>query len=198
VEEVEMIKMLKKRTLLFLVLIGFFTALFLRRSKTPISREQIVKNIDIEAFSGDWYVVANIPTFLEKGAHNAIERYSLREDGDLDINFTYRKGSAQGEKKTFTGRMFVHHDNPSADWQVQFFWPVKFTYLVLDLAPDYRYTVIGVPNRKYVWIMSRTPSIEENDMQRILTRLAKLGYDTRKIQKVQQHWDDKHKKQTDG
>ncbi|MFC1556923.1 lipocalin family protein [candidate division KSB1 bacterium] len=149
-----------------------------------------VPSVDLDRFMGDWYVVANIPTFIEKNAVNAVESYSLREDGDVNITFTFRDKTPDGEKKKHTARGFIHNKETKAEWRVQFFWPLKFAYKVIDLHPDYTYTVIGVPNRKYVWIMSRTPKIDESTYTKIVERLvAEYGYDMDKIKKVTQTWE---------
>ena len=60
-----------------------------------------VDYVDLERFSGDWYVIANIPTFLEKGAHNAVETYELNEDGTIATTFTFRDGSFDGKGNAF-------------------------------------------------------------------------------------------------
>lgn len=83
----------------------------------------------------------------------------------------------------------IYDRTSNAEWRVQFIWPLKFPYLVLDLADDYRYTSIGVPNKKFVWIMSRTPQMSENDYANVLKKLANLTYDVGKIQKMEQIWD---------
>jgi apolipoprotein D and lipocalin family protein len=58
-----------------------------------------VEHVDIDRFMGPWYVIANIPTFLEKEAYNAVEIYSLNDDGTIATNFTFRKGGFDGKAK---------------------------------------------------------------------------------------------------
>ena len=72
---------------------------------------------------------------------------------------------------------------------MQFFWPFKMTSLIIDLADDYSYTVIGVPNLKYVWIMSRKPELPDETYKNILDKLQNLGFDLSKIKKIVQSWD---------
>jgi len=138
---------------------------------------------------GEWYVIANIPTFLEKGAHNAIESYRLAADGTIETTFTFRAGSFDGEIKRYTPRGFVQDRTTNAVWGMQFVWPVKADYRIAYLSPDYTQTVIGREKRDYVWIMARTPQIPEQDYQRILRFLADQGYDVAQIRKVPQRWD---------
>jgi apolipoprotein D and lipocalin family protein len=145
-----------------------------------------VEKVEISRFMGKWYVIANIPTFVEKEAHNAVETYSWNnKENRVDVVFEFNKGSFKGEKKTYTQKAFVIDDSGS-EWRIQFFWPLKFPYIIMDLADDYSYTVIGVPNRSYIWIMSRTPTLEEKTYQGILKRISGQDYNISLIQKVPQ------------
>jgi apolipoprotein D and lipocalin family protein len=67
---------------------------------------------------------------------------------------------------------------------VQPFWPLKFDYLVIGLDPQYRWSIVGVPDRSYVWIMARTPQMSEEDYQVATQKIEKLGYDLKKLIKV--------------
>lgn len=150
---------------------------------------ETVPYVDIEKFMGKWYVIANIPTFLEKGATNAIESYRLNDKGEVETYFSYFKGSPQGAKKEYFPKGFIINKKTNAEWKMQFLWPFKAPFLIIDLDQDYRFTVIGVPNRKYVWIMARDSQIPQNTYQGILSRLQKKGYDLTKLQMVPQIWD---------
>ena len=149
---------------------------------------ETVPYVDIEKFMGDWYVIANIPTFLEKGATNAIESYELNDKGEVETYFSYFKNSPQGTKKEYFPKGFIVNKDTNAEWKMQFLWPFKASFLIIDLDQDYSYTVIGVPSRKYVWIMAREPEIPQNIYQGILSRLQKNGYDLTKLQMVPQIW----------
>lgn len=148
-----------------------------------------VESVDLKRFMGDWYVIANIPTFIEKGAHNAVESYALDPDGTIATTFTFRADSFDGTPKRYTPRGFVVPGTGNAVWGMQFVWPVKADFRIVYLSPDYGQTIIGRNARDYVWIMARTPSIPEADYAAILARLERLGYDIDKIQKVPQRWE---------
>ena len=148
-----------------------------------------VESVDLERFMGDWYVIANIPTFIEKDAHNAVESYKLDQDGSIVTTFTFRAGSFDGEPKRYTPRGYVVPETGNAVWGMQFVWPIKADFRIVYLTPDYGQTVIGRNARDYVWIMARTPSISETDYTAILEHLRKLGYNTALIQKVPQQWE---------
>lgn len=145
--------------------------------------------VDLARFMGDWYVIANIPTFIEKGAHNAVESYRLAEDGTIETTFTFRAGAFDGKEKRYTPRGFVREGSGNAVWGMQFVWPVKADYRIAWLDDGYTQTVIGRQARDYVWIMAREPEIPAPDYERILGFLAGQGYDVSKIQRVPQRWD---------
>lgn len=145
---------------------------------------ETVEQVDINKFMGDWYVQGIIPNFIEKGATNGIESYQLKEEGVVQIQYTFKKN---GKPKTMNAKAFIQ-DDTNAYWKVQFLWPVKLPYLVIDLAPDYSHTVIGVPNKKFVWIMSREPEMAETTYDEIINKLDVIGYDTTKIVKMEQNW----------
>jgi apolipoprotein D and lipocalin family protein len=150
---------------------------------------ETVAHVDLQRFMGDWYVIANIPTWVEKGAHNAVESYELAPDGTIKTTFTFRKGGFDGELKKHQPTGFVTDRNSNAVWGMQFLWPIKADYRIVYLTEDYSQTVIGRNKRDYVWIMARTPEIPEEDYARIVALLGTQGYDTSKLQRVPQRWD---------
>lgn len=147
---------------------------------------ETVEHVDIERFMGDWYVIANIPTFIEKGAYNAVESYRLEEDGTVATTFRFNKGSFDGPVKVYRPRGFIRDKESNAVWGMQFIWPFKAEFLIIYLTEDYQRTVIGRSKRDYVWVMSREPSIPDDEYSRILEFLEEQGYDIRQIQKVPQ------------
>ena len=151
---------------------------------------QTVDYVDLNRFMGDWYVIANIPTFIEKNATNAIESYELMDDGKtIKTTFSFFKNSPKGKKKVYRPTGFVYNFKTNAEWRMQFFWPIKFPFLIIDLDDDYTYTVIGIPSKKLVWIMARKPIVNDQIYDRILSDLLDIGYDIKLIKKVPQIWD---------
>ena len=147
-----------------------------------------VDHVDLPRFMGDWYVIANIPTRIERGAHNAVESYRLDDDGTIATTFTFNAGGFDGPRKEYRPRGFVRDTRTNATWGMQFIWPIKAEYLVVYLDEDYTRTVIGRSARDYVWVMARTPQIPEEEYQAILRRVGQLGYDLSKVQRVPQRW----------
>jgi apolipoprotein D and lipocalin family protein len=163
-----------------------------------LPRLETVPQVDIPRFMGDWYVIANIPTWIEKGAHNAVESYRLDADGTIATTFTFRKGGFDGPVKTYNPRGFILDPASNARWGMQFLWPIQAEYLIIYLKEDYSQTVIGRSKRDYVWIMARTPDMGEADYQRITDWLGTIGYDTGRIRRVPQHWPDSSKRPVPG
>lgn len=149
-----------------------------------------VDHVDLERFMGDWYVIANIPTFVEKGAHNAVESYRLDDDGTVATTFTFNKDSFDGPEKRYTPRGFIRNQQTNAAWDMQFVWPFKGDYLITYLSEDYNQTVIGRTKRDYVWIMARTPQISDQDYQLMVDHVEASGYDITQLRKVPQKWAD--------
>ena len=156
--------------------------------KNEFSEMNTVDYVDIERFMGDWYVIANIPTFIEKGATNAIESYKLGEKGVIETTFTFYQDSPDGEKKVYRPKGFIYNTKTNAEWRMQFIWPFKMPFLIIDLDDDYQYTVIGYPSRKYVWIMARESKLSDEVYYSILSDLAEIGYDISQVNKIPQQW----------
>ena len=147
-----------------------------------------VDYVNINRFMGDWYVIANIPTFIETEAHNAVENYRLNDDGTVATTFTFNDGGFDGDKKAYRPKGYIIDTATNATWGMQFIWPIKADYRVVYLDEDYSQTIIGRKKRDYVWVMARTPSIPEAEYQQLVQVIAKLGYDTDKLRKVPQRW----------
>ena len=155
---------------------------------TPLAPLATVPKVDLQRYMGDWYVIANIPTFIEKGAHNAIESYRLDSDGTIAVTFTFRAGAFDGSPKKYSPRGFVRDTSTNALWGMQFIWPIKADFRITYLADDYSQTIISRQQRDYVWIMARTPTISEPDYQRLLKIVGEQGYDVKQVQRVPQQW----------
>ena len=143
-----------------------------------------VDRVDLDRFMGDWYVIASIPTFLEEGAHNAVESYRLAPDGTIETTFTFRDGGFDGETKRYTPRGYVVDRASNAVWGMQFVWPIKADYRISYLSADYGQTIIARDQRDYVWIMARTPFLGDAEYQQLVQRVAEMGYDTAQLRKV--------------
>jgi apolipoprotein D and lipocalin family protein len=150
------------------------------------------RRIDLERFMGDWYVIGfipvSIPFFCEEGAHNGVESYRLTEKGVIETTYTFRKGGFDEPERRFSPKGWVHDEETNAEWRMQFLWPFEAAYLIVYLDEEYQKTIVGVPDRKHVWIMSRVPDMSDADYQQMLDHVASLGYDIEQVQRVPQQW----------
>lgn len=142
---------------------------------------QAVSNVDIERFMGDWYVIANIPTFPERGALNPIERYELNDDGTIKTTFSFIKPKT-GEARELNAKGFIQEGTSNAIWGMQFIWPIKADYRIVYLDPEYKTTIIGRNKRDYLWIMSREQPIADSHLAELLEIATQLGYDPEQIE----------------
>ena len=145
--------------------------------------------VDLERFMGEWYVIASIPTAIEKNAYNATETYRLDDDGTIATTFAFRKGGFDGKQKTYNPRGFVRDTSSNAEWGMQVIWPIKADYRIVYVDDDYSQTIIGRNKRDYAWIMARTPTISREDFFERVRLLREQGYDTEKLKVVPQRWD---------
>jgi len=139
--------------------------------------------IDLTRFMGDWYVLAHIPTAPEAEAHAAIESYALQPDGTIDVRFRFCEGSLGGERRELGMTAWVYDPATNAEWRVRPFWPLRLTYQILELEPEYRRTVIVNPNG-YAWLMARSPELSDGEYRAFAAQLTDLGYDTESLRRV--------------
>ncbi|MDH4107536.1 MAG: lipocalin family protein [Gammaproteobacteria bacterium] len=169
---------------------GFIVACALSLAACGAQQPELkaVDYVDLDRFMGDWYVIANIPTFPEKGAHNAVETYAMNDDGTIATTFVFRDGAFDGKRKEHNPKGFVRDTESNAVWGMRFVWPIKADYRIVYLAEDYSQTIIGRNKRDFVWIMARSPQIPESDYRKLVQLIGSMGYDTSKIEKVPQQW----------
>lgn len=160
----------------------------LTQCTTPMKRPALttVPHVDLTRYAGDWYVFAHIPYSLEKGKVGTLDRYVMRPDGKMDNIFLFRRGNLAAPLEQWKGVAWVHNRETNAEWRVQFIWPLRVPYLIIDLDPDYQWSVVGYPNRKLAWVLSRKPVLDEATYQAILKRMAMQGYNPAALAKVPQ------------
>lgn len=146
----------------------------------------LVSHVELDKFMGPWYVIAHIPTGIEKNAYNAIETYSMNKDGTINTVFTFNEGNFSGEAKQYNPKGFVESDPSNALWGMQFIWPIKAEYRIAYLSVDYGQTIIARNARDYVWLMARTPTLSEENYAILVKKIEDMGYDITKLRKVPQ------------
>ena len=170
-------------TLLMIALTATLSACGVSPKKVTVP---VVDKVDLQRFMGPWYVIGVIPTFIEKDIYNAIETYELAPDGTIKTTFTFNKGAFDGEAKVMNPKGFVIPGTNNAIWGMQFIWPIKAEYVISHVDADYTETIIARSARDYVWIMARTPTIDDQRYAALVKKVADMGYDLSKLVKVPQ------------
>jgi apolipoprotein D and lipocalin family protein len=148
---------------------------------------QTVPFVDLKKYAGKWYEISAFPQRFQKGCHCTTAEYTLTDKGYVIVENRCNKNSSNGKQSYIKGKAFVVENSGNAKLKVQFFWPFKAKYWIIDLADDYSYAVIGHPNKKYLWILSRTPQMDETLYQQIIARIKENGFDISKIKITDQN-----------
>ena len=154
----------------------FFLILLLTGCAMKSTQIKTVGEVDINRFMGDWYVLAHIPSYVEKNAFNAVESYKLNEDGSIATTFTFNEGSINGPVKTYHPKGFVIPGTNNAEWGMQFIWPIKAQYKIVYLDKDYNITIVARDKLDYVWLMARTKTLPHDQMIKFRDMIEDMGY----------------------
>ncbi len=141
--------------------------------------------VDLNRYIGAWHVIANVPYFAEKGKVQTRDVYRLDADGNVDTTYYYRK-SFDGPEKTVGSLGMVQPDSNNAFWRVRFLKLFKADYLILEVAPDYSWALVGQRSRKLGWVLARNPSMDDQTYESLLAKFRSYGYDTGKFMRVPQ------------
>ena len=152
--------------------------------KEPSSPLTTVSHVDLNRYMGEWYEIARYPNSFQKGCVGSKATYSLLDDGKVSVLNECYDGSFSGKLRSAKGKAWVIDKNTNAKLKVSFFWPFSGDYWIIDLGDNYKYAVVGHPKRKYLWILSRTKTMEEKVYKAILSRLKDKQYDTSKLIKT--------------
>ncbi len=142
---------------------------------------ETVDFVDINRYIGEWYEIARYEHRFQKGCVGSKATYTMRDDGKISVVNECFDNSSSGKLRSAKGKAWVVDKQSNAKLKVSFFWPFAGDYWVIDLGENYEYAVVGHPDRKYLWVLSRTPEMDENVYQSILDRLQKQEYDTSKL-----------------
>ena len=151
----------------------------------PADAPRTVAAVDLGRYAGVWYEVARYPNRFEDGdgllCADVTATYTPRPDGRIGVANRCRNAAAGGAERVARGRAYAVEGGNGARLRVSFFWPFYGDYWVFMLAEDYRYSVVGDPERKYLWILARDAMLEAKDREFILKRLRAFGYDPAKL-----------------
>jgi len=146
------------------------------QADTALPPLQTVQQVDLKRYLGQWHEIARYPNRFQKGCLESSASYALRDDGDIEV-LNRCKDSGDGKQRQSKGHAWVVDSVSNAKLKVSFFWPFRGDYWIIELGREYEYAVIGTPNRKYFWILSRTRSMDDTLYTAILQRAKQQGFD---------------------
>jgi len=143
-------------------------------SKKEYDTLEVVPHVDLKKYLGKWYEIARLPARFEEGCSDITATYSLSDDGTISV---LNECKRNGKVKRAKGKAKVVDKNTGAKLKVTFFWPFYGDYWIINLGDDYDYAVVGTPNRKYLWILSRTPQMDDKLFSRLIELVKSKGFD---------------------
>ena len=143
------------------------------------------QKVELSKYLGTWYEIARIPNWFEKDLVGVTATYTLKDNGEIEVRNQGYEKTLDGKKKVAVGRAWVPDKRQSGRLKVSFFWLVSADYIVLELDPDYQYAMVG-SGKDFLWILSRTPQLDESIYQKLTTQAAALGYDVSRLERVEQ------------
>lgn len=141
----------------------------------------VVERVDISRYMGVWHEIARYPNRFQEGCYGSFAEYSLNANGTVKVINRCRDGSPDGEMKEAEGIAKIVDTGTNAKLKVSFFRPFYGNYWIIELGESYEYVVVSEPKRKYLWILARTPQMEQQQLQGIFERLTEKGFDTKKL-----------------
>lgn len=154
-------------------------------SNTPPSGVTVVNNFKVDKYLGNWYEIARIDHSFERGLEQATATYSLRDDGGVKVvNRGY--DPQRGKWKESEGKAYFTGDPSRASLKVSFFGPFYGGYNVIALDDNYQHALVCGPNRDYLWILSRTPTITPDVKKQMLDAATRQGFDVNRLIWVKQ------------
>ncbi len=150
-------------------------------AKEELKPLEVVPYVELNKYLGKWYEIAHLPFRFENGCTDITATYSLSKDGNVSV---LNECLRDGKLKQANGKAKVVDKNSGAKLKVTFFWPFSADYWIIDLGNDYDYAVVGTPNRKYLWILSRSPQMDDNLFSQLVESVKSKGFDINKLIKT--------------
>jgi apolipoprotein D and lipocalin family protein len=172
---------MRKEVLATTALAGIgIAALALASRNKPL---KTVGHVDLQRYQGKWYEIARLAHIFENGWTNVTSEYHMRDDGKIAVvNSCIKNGKAVST----SGLASVDDRKNNARLDMQIQWPFSGKYWIIALAPDYSYAIVGNPNRKSLWILSRKPVMDTMTYNHLVMLAAEKGFDIRKLVKTEQ------------
>jgi apolipoprotein D and lipocalin family protein len=146
------------------------------QAQTPVAP---VAQVDLNRYAGKWFEIASFPMFFQRDCvGDTTAEYALAADGSVSVTNRCRTDSGFDAAE---GRATVVEGSNNARLKVSFFWPFRSDYWVIGLDADYRWAVVGNPNRRFLWVLSRTPQLPQEMLDAALKAAADQGYDLKQL-----------------
>jgi apolipoprotein D and lipocalin family protein len=143
-------------------------------TKNEYNTLEVVPHVELEKYLGKWFEIAHLPARFQEGCSETTATYTLSKNGRISVlNECRRKGKVTQAK----GKAKVVDKTTGAKLKVTFFWPFYGDYWIIKLGNDYDYAVVGTPNRKYLWILSRTPQMDDKLFSQLIEFVKSKGFD---------------------
>ncbi len=149
-------------------------ALLLGCTGTPRGVEP-VDGFEIERYTGLWYAIMRLDHRFERGLTRVTAEYTLRDDGRVTVhNRGFDPEACDWREVEGTARF--RGDPGTASLAVSFFWPFAGGYHVIALDDDYRWAMVSGPTRRYLWILARSPELDERVQRELIERARDLAF----------------------
>lgn len=165
-----------------------FSMLGLFSCKTP-QELPTVDNVDLQKYSGQWYEIAKLPNRFEKGLDCVSANYSIKENGKIKVENRGRLLRDTSRFKDITGTAWVPNPDYPGQLKVRFFWPFAGDYYIMSLEENYAYALVGSPTRNYLWILSRTKTLDQRIIDQLLEVASQNGFDASAVEPINQDCD---------
>ena len=142
---------------------------------------ETVKSVDLSKYMGKWYEIASYPKGFQKNCYGTTAEYIMTDHDYITVINRCKKGSLQGKEITVKGKATAVKESNNAKLKVKFFLIFSGKYWIIDLANDYSYAVVSEPKRKSLWILSRTPKMNQDTYSQILSKIKSKGFDLDKL-----------------
>lgn len=150
------------------------------------NKPSVVSSVDLNRYKGLWYEIARLPNYFERKLKCTSATYTLRDDGKITVLNKGNYISDPQKTNSAKGVAWIPDKNSPAKLKVQFFWPFSGNYWIMELDKDYKYVLIGEPSFKYLWILAREKTMDEQTYQMLLKKATDNGYDVKTIIRVEQ------------
>jgi apolipoprotein D and lipocalin family protein len=161
----------------FLLLISLL--LFSSCATVPSQLEpplQVVSSVDINKYLGRWYEIGRYPNWFQKDCYSVTADYELSSDGFIKVTNRCKDRNLNGEIREAIGMAYISDTKTNAKLKVSFQWPFYGDYWIIDLDDGYEYVVVSEPKRQYLWILSRSPTMNTSKYNKLIKSLEKKNF----------------------